>query len=637
MGIDSKVMFRWMAWFFFINIVLSVIVQATFLTVMPDLSSIAGVTTGNLVLAYFFLFVSYIAHATILNLVTGLVAFLLAWFWRRKSIIFSVSVLFALVLLAAQVIDRFAYRLYHSHQFAVGITILKSGVVGEEMPLSTLEYSFLGLVIFLLIAAECFIAWYIWRCLQKPRKHNKTGITIASILTFSVCVSYSLMAFVVTVPEKHRFNDVDSHLLLKMARLVPYYQVVYDWIIPDSDHNKRVWQSVVGTQVTIPTRQIDSLLNYPLHPLQCHPPAKKPNILFLVFDTLRYDALNPVVMPHMSQFAKQSVQFDNVYSGGNCTQPGIFSMFYGIPANYWQATLDQSRGPVLIKQLLKADYNVAIFPSASLLFPQFAKNVFVDVPHLRIATPGDTSVARDKKITQLFSQFVKTRDQSKPFFSFIFYDAVHNYCEGSSAEHMSPFHPAVDQCARFSLTENTNPLPYKNRYHNAAYFLDQQAEKVIMALKQAHQLDDTIIVVTADHGEQQNDQHMGYWSHASAYTPYQLHIPMLIYWPGMKPQKRDYFATNFDVVPTILQKVLGCKNPVSDYSVGVSLFDKHQPNYLVSGSYTDYAYVNHHQITRIYPGGDYTINGPLGHHLTGATLDIPFLIKGSNELSRYFK
>ncbi|PHQ80395.1 MAG: phosphoglycerol transferase [Coxiella sp. (in: Bacteria)] len=637
MNSGKRLLMRWVGWFFFANIILSIMIQASYLVIIPALSAVHGATIGNLSLAYFFLAVSYIAHATIINGVAALVVLFFAWLIPRKGFVFSLATLLGLAVLIAQVLDRFAYRLYHSHQFVVGVTILKSGALGEEIPLSTVEYAFFAFVIVAIIIIELLIARYVWRRLKhSTMMRRKTGIKVGIVLVSTVCISYVLMAFVVVVPPKYRFDDTDSHLLLKMARLVPYYQIVYNWLVPGSYSDHRVWKTATA-QVSIQTDQTNNPLHYPLHPMRCSPPKKKPNILFLVFDTLRYDAMNPTVMPNMSRFAKKTVQFDDVYSGGNCTQPGVFSLFYGIPANYWQSTVDQKKGPVFIKQLQKAGYQTGIFASASLLFPQFNKNVFVDIKPLRTDTKGDTSVARDKRITKLFNQFVTKRNKSKPFFGFIFYDAIHNYCEGSAHEHMTPFEPAIAQCARFSLTAHTNPTPYTNRYHNAAYFLDQQAEKVIAKLKQQHLLKNTIVVVTADHGEQQNDQHMDYWSHASAYTPYQLHIPMLIYWPGMKPQRRDYFATNFDVVPTLMKKVLNCQNPLRDYTVGKSLFTQGGRPYFISGSYTDYAYVTPKQITRVYPGGDYTLNGPLGHHQYRAALDIPLLKKAGEQLTRYYR
>lgn len=636
MELRKKTLLRWVGWFFLVNILLSILIQATYVAVMPDLTQVYGATTSSLSLAYTFLVVSYVAHATIINIAVAAIVGFCAYFISSKKIIFPLTLVLAMALIIAQVLDRFAYRLYGSHQIAIGMVILKSGVIKEEVPLSATEYTFLGLAIVVIIMLEALIGWLVWRFVNRQKTATKNyGLRISSVLAGCVAISYVVMAFVVRVPEVYRFNDVNSHLLLKVARLVPYYDTVYNWLVPGGQSGVQSWHDQ-HTRVTIPTDQQAHQLNYPLHPLQCQPPKQKPNILFLVFDTLRYDALNPIVMPNVSQFVQQTQQFHDVYSGGNCTQPGVFAMFYGIPANYWTATIAQRRGPVMLQQLQQAGYDMKIFASASLLFPEFIKNVFVDIKHLRIDSPGSRTVMRDKSITKEFNHYLETRDPHKPFFSFLFYDSIHNYCEGSSTVHMAPFKPAIANCKRFSLTAKTDPTPYINRYHNAAYFLDQEAGQVLATLKRTGTLKNTIVVITADHGEQHNDEYMNYWSHASAYTPYQLHIPMYVYWPKMPPTQYNYFASNFDLVPTIMQRVLNCSNPLKDYTVGRSLFTKGDRPFLIAGSYTDYAYVTPYQVTRIYPDGDYTINGPRGHHVAQTPLDIALLKQASAELTRYF-
>ena len=95
-------------------------------------------------------------------------------------------------------------------------------------------------------------------------------------------------------------------------------------------------------------------------------------------------------------------------------------------------------------------------------------------------------------------------------------------------------------------------------YHNAVYFVNNEVKKVLDSLKPHDLLKNTVVIITADHGEQLNDEHMGYWIHASAYTLYQLHISLLVYWSGKKPQIYLYFTTHYDIVPALIMRVLGC-------------------------------------------------------------------------------
>lgn len=626
-SIGQQRLLRWIGWFFCINVLLVLLVELTYLRFLPALQVVHGATAGHIFLAHCFLAVSYLAHTTIICLACLLIPGIAIFCYSKRWLVMGLSLLAMIVLLLVLIIDNVVYTLFHGHQLAVGLAVLKSGQLGEEIPLSFWEFLALTGVIVFVIAVESVIAWGIWRYLAKYQRLARFWPRlIAGTMVLSIVASFSVMAFVVSVPPRWRFDASTSHLLLKMGRLVPYYQSLYGVFLPIADSSQQFLQ---------PSNQP---LHYPLHPMRCRLPAQpKPfNIVFLVIDTLRYDAVTPTVMPNLSRFRKKTIQFDHAWSGGNCTRPGIFSLFYGIPANYWPAMLAQRRGPVLIRALQHAGYEMGIFASATLHFPQFARSVFADVPHLRVNTAGDTSVARDEGITQAFKHFLATRHPDRPFFGFLFYDAVHNYCEGSSSEHQNPFHPAVAACARFSLTAKTNPKPYVNRYHNAAHFDDAQAGKVLALLQAKGLLKNTIVIITADHGEQFDDEHMGYWSHASAYTPYQLHIPLLVYWPGKRPQHRQYFVTNHDVVPTLMQTVLACRNPLQDYTTGYSLFSNQPRPFFVAGSYTDYAVVTPTLVTRIYPNGDYTMAGAKGHHLSRVPLPTATLKSAAIQLKRYF-
>ena len=192
-------------------------------------------------------------------------------------------------------------------------------------------------------------------------------------------------------------------------------------------------------------------LNYPLHPLHYQTVKKPLNVLIIAIDTWRFDTFNSQITPNMYRFATKSWQFMNHYSGGNATQPGIFSLFYGLPGQYWMAMLRHHRGPVLIHQLLKQQYQMGVFSSASLDFPTFDQTVFREVPDLRIETPGSDSVEQDRYITKEFLQFLQERNLKKPFFSFLFFDTAHNYCE-TFPDYPQPFQPAVKQCNRLLLS-----------------------------------------------------------------------------------------------------------------------------------------------------------------------------------------
>ncbi|QTS83626.1 DUF3413 domain-containing protein [Coxiella endosymbiont of Amblyomma nuttalli] len=631
---SRRVLCRWMGWFFLINVFLAFVIGIGYLRLLPDFHAINGITNSEIALAWLFLIVSFFTQLAVVFFFCCLLLIGIVVLFPRRWLSFPLAIIVASALIFMLVVDIVTFGLYHMHYFSEGLRIFEAGAVSQVIALSSLERLFLIVFIIVLFAVEYVIASFVWRQVIKENKGCR-GYIFASVLVLAFLLSYGSMFITQTVNYRYRFNPIDRHVVLEDARILPYYDEVYSLFMP-SDPNIRCILTSEG-KVYFQTHQLNHLLKYPIHPLRCEAPKNLLNILIIGIDTWRYDAMNSTVSPNIDHFKKQTLQFQNHWSGGNCTQPGLVSLFYGIPPNYWRAFLNQHCGPVLIHQFLKNHYQTGIFISAPLNYPPFDKTIFNEVRHLIIRTTGDSSIVRDRAITKEFNHFIEKMDRKRPFFSFLFYDAVHNYCEQATPNYQ-PFQPAVRQCNRFALTSYSDPIPYVNRYYNAVYFVDHEVQKVLHLLKIHGLLRNTIVIITTDHGEQLNDERMGYWVHASAYTPYQLHIPLLMYWPGKKPEIYSYFTNHYDIVPTLMTQVLGCQNSLSDYTIGQSLFFKGgRRTFLVAGSYSDYAVITKKQVTRIYPDGDYVINFLNGRPKYDASLNKDLLQQTLEDLEKYFR
>lgn len=393
----------------------------------------------------------------------------------------------------------------------------------------------------------------------------------------------------------------DDMRLLQYTIKVPYFYTL-SWanalqkigINPFPNHSApTTLQSILST---------DKALHYPLHPLQYHLPKHPLNVLLIVVDTLRYDMINTTNMPNVTRFAQSADQFLDNNSGGDCTRPGIFSLFYGIPATYWDAALTHHTGSIMIRAFQAAHYQLGIYASAPLLTPPFQKTVFATVKHLQVMTPGDTSLDRDATITHEMQHFLNTESAShKPFFGFLFYDAPHAY---NSLPSNHPFHP-TEALNYFDINNKTNPTPIFNLYQNAVFADDQLIEKIFLALKNDHLRHNTVVILTADHGQEFNDEKNNYWEHASGFSKYQMRTPMIIAWPHRAPAIIHHQTTHFDLAPTLLKRVLGITNPTSDYSIGDDIFSRNQPSSIVVGNYAYYAWINQNSIMQFHHSGFY--------------------------------
>jgi len=106
----------------------------------------------------------------------------------------------------------------------------------------------------------------------------------------------------------------------------------------------------------------------------------------------------------------------------------MFSLFYGLPATYWDTFADFARPPVLMDLFRQYGYQFGLFTSAPLYrwFVGLDRTALARVPNLRLETsslyPGASGW--DRTVTEEWLQWLDKRDPSRPFFGFLYYDAA---------------------------------------------------------------------------------------------------------------------------------------------------------------------------------------------------------------------
>ena len=91
-------------------------------------------------------------------------------------------------------------------------------------------------------------------------------------------------------------------------------------------------------------------------------------------------------------------------------------------------------------------------------------------------------------------------------------------------------------------------------YEGEIRFTDEHIGKVEAKLRELGLWDDTLIVITADHGEEFHE-HGGWWHGTTLYEE-QIHVPLLVKWPkgkvGAPARVDDHPVRHIDIVPTLL-------------------------------------------------------------------------------------
>jgi len=91
-------------------------------------------------------------------------------------------------------------------------------------------------------------------------------------------------------------------------------------------------------------------------------------------------------------------------------------------------------------------------------------------------------------------------------------------------------------------------------------------------------LDNTVVVITAEHGIEFNDTGKGHWGAGTAYNKSQLQVPLVVHWPGMPALNIDKMTSHTDIMRTLMQRLLHVTTAANDYSQGEDLFVAQRKN-----------------------------------------------------------
>jgi membrane-anchored protein YejM (alkaline phosphatase superfamily) len=186
------------------------------------------------------------------------------------------------------------------------------------------------------------------------------------------------------------------------------------------------------------------------------------------------------------------------------------------------------------------------------------------------------------------------------------------------------------------LSDATNPLPLLNRYLNSVHYVDGLIGQALTAIEDRGLLDDSIIVVTGDHGQEFNDSGLNYWGHGSNFTRHQTNVPLLVYTPKAAPRIYRHRTTHFDVMPTLLRDHFGCGAPLSSFSVGHPLSQPGGREALLLSEYTDFAIVTTDRIAVVRKQGMQVLDASYTE-LEDARLDPSVVAAALEQRSRFYR
>jgi len=315
------------------------------------------------------------------------------------------------------------------------------------------------------------------------------------------------------------------------------------------------------------------------------PEVQDVNLLLVVWDTTRADRLSPyghaVELPHLEALAERGLVFDEVRSVSSLTPVSAASFMSGhLPPETGVRTLIVNAGAALrddvsplAEWLGASGRETAAFVSAPPMghrygfdrgFDVFDDDVTANAEHLRREKVGNAYQRRADETTDRALDWLAARDADAPFGMLLHYFDAHDPSLVPPRDFLAervgfPLPPNLDQQRHLvELFDGARPgrggpraNDLRELYDAELEYMDVQLGRMLTGLEAAGELDNTLIVFLADHGESLG-QH-DFWTHGLMWDE-QLRVPLIFAGPGVERTGREELALSLlDLAPTLAE------------------------------------------------------------------------------------
>jgi arylsulfatase len=305
----------------------------------------------------------------------------------------------------------------------------------------------------------------------------------------------------------------------------------------------------------------------------------RPNILLVGFDTLRADALGawgrqPSLTPTLDRLAGESDVWLNAFSAFNVTNPSFVSILTGLYGKnhgiYDLRTPLPASFQTLPELLSGAGYETLAVISARHLGDHNSGlgQGFSDI------TLSDEHFAAELAVDMTMDWLSERKDPAKPFFAWVHLFDPHTphtpprpFALGYRGARPTGLGPVRDWMNFREPGPRTFAEPIlggeKSLYDGEVAYLDRQIGRLLDWLDSRGLLENTIVAVTADHGESLGEHGINF-RHVGLHDT-TTHVPLMIRWPGREQTGRriEGLVQTIDLFPTLLGAA-GIEPPDSD-------------------------------------------------------------------------
>lgn len=323
---------------------------------------------------------------------------------------------------------------------------------------------------------------------------------------------------------------------------------------------------------------------------------KNLNIVLIVMDAVRADHLscygyNKPTTPFLEELAANGVLFDGAFASAPWTPPSHASLFTGTYPSKHGVDVNENlhlseENTTLAQILASSGYRTfAILPDAHLSSARGFHRGFDDyvemfrLPYFQLdlgimeTSAKSLLLGRDKRsglINKLVKRWLANKaDPDTPFFAFINYKTAHSrYQSPWPFRRRFEIKPSATQdkkkldyfsksggysymAGKFEMSEEDLEV-VKSRYDGAIACIDHRIRDLVQFLKARNFYDDTLIMVTADHGENFGEHRLAY--HLFCLYDSLIRVPLIFHAPAIfrGPVRLPHLVSLTDILPTLL-------------------------------------------------------------------------------------
>jgi hypothetical protein len=331
----------------------------------------------------------------------------------------------------------------------------------------------------------------------------------------------------------------------------------------------------------------------PSPPSSQQPAPSPPNVLLYIVDTLRADALgaygnSSIETPRLDALAKQGTLFDYAFANSSWTRASVASIFTGLYPSRHRAETRDDRLPAAIdslpEMLSRHGYTTGFVSTNANVAGCFGFGQgFDDMIELyERREAGKVTwaeiIADSEEVTRTAIEWIE--GAQRPFFLVLHTSDPHDPYDPPKEfdRYMPEYEGSVDGfVTRYkpAQLDSADRQRIRALYEGEIAFNDHSFGSLVDHMKERGIFDDTLIIVTSDHGEEFWEYGPYRRGHGHAVTQAQIRVPLIVTFPRSQrvPQGvRERRAVQLvDLVPTVFDLLE--LPPPSDLD-GRSLFAK---------------------------------------------------------------